>query len=632
MNCRFKRNFLRIVSLAALLGITLPWSSLAAEPSSNSGEFKPHVIWILLDAARAHNFSCYGYDRPTTPNLDKLAERGVLCELNFSQAVHTKGSVPSYMTGRYFPVRVDKFPREVTALYREPAPGEKLFPEIMAENGYETIFLTTHFWFPPGSRLCEAFEKKVHISAGKRDTVPKRIPGTFEQLNRVLFSLLESPADRPRFIYIHSVDTHFPHVLEPPYDRWLIPGYESERIDQVHAHVDRLDFTESDIEQLKGLYDGSLNYADEQIGVLLEKLKEKGLVDKTVIVVSSDHGEMLGEDGTHWGHKGGKGFREYLIRVPLLMAGPQIPEGKRIKQLSENADIVPTLVDLLGLKTDAEFDGKSMVPLMEGNNSAIHQYVLIKHGEHSNLNGDPRMLGLRSFDFKYELYPTKGSERLIALDNVSPTEPDVKVDHPEVLKAMRDYMQKEIFPLVDAYKNLPTSAVEILVKRNMEKISTSPEAYIIENVGVNRKNRQDNKWSLSNKYHWLWSAWDEDAPPISFRLTVPPGRYVAQLGVFSHPNYLKEKPASAFLVKAEGDTEFKRVEHDSRSGSRQRTDFVDIGVYEITDGDFELILDDADRDHWSILRAFRFVPISPEGEETPEEIEQLEQLKALGYL
>ncbi len=644
-----KHRFGKLIALLVLLLWILagcssersPESTLAA-PSSLSEERsaaqtqtpKPDVIWILLDAARARNFSSYGYERPTTPNMDNLASQGVLFELNFSQSVHTKGSVPSYMTGRYFATPVHKpMPKKGKAIvYRDPPPGEKLLPEIMAENGYETVFITTHTWFPKGSRLYRAFQERILIPLNEREDEYKWIPAGFDKINEEVFKILDQPAEKPRFLYIHALDTHFPHILEAPYDKWLIPGYDSEQMKKVRQNVkEGLRFTDSDMEQMRGLYDGGLRYADEQVGLLIKRLEEKGLGDNTVVIISSDHGELLGENGKTWAHP--FSAHEYLIHVPLVMAGPLIPKGKRIDHITENVDIVPTLVDLLALETEAQLDGKSLVPLMQADNHPpLREYAFVKWGEYSNPDGNASCLILRGKEFKYEFYPQTNRERLVSVQEYEIEEPNVKEKHSEIAKSMRDYMRKEIFPLAEVFKSIPTSVIEVIIKRNMEELSTSPEAYIVEKESMNRESRSDNKWSYSLASHWVWAAWEEDAPPLTFRVKVPPGRYVAQLGIYFHPNFWKEKPASAILVKAETDQEFKRVAPDSSPAQKRGVKYVDIGVYEIEDGYFDIVVDDADRDHWSILKGFRFIPLAAEGEESPEEAERLEQLRALGYL
>src|SRR5690606_34763127 len=102
-----------------------------------------NVIWILLDALRAHNLSVYGYDRRTTPHLEEFAEGGAVMLNNYAQGLWTAISVPSYMTGRYFPVLVHE-PARTSEMIRDIPKGERLLPEIMSDNGYHSAMITAH--------------------------------------------------------------------------------------------------------------------------------------------------------------------------------------------------------------------------------------------------------------------------------------------------------------------------------------------------------------------------------------------------------------------------------------------------------------------------------------------------------
>ena len=140
--------------------------------------------------------------------------------------------------------------------------------------------------------------------------------------------------------------------------------------------------------------------------------------------------------------------------------------------------------------------------------------------------------------------------------------------------------------------------------------------------------RTDNRWSFSRKLTALWTSWEEDAPRITLRLDVPNGSYHAYMYVLSCSRYLQGKPASAFLVKAENDKEFKRIEETSRRPENLGFEFVSIGEYEIEDGSFDVTLDDGGEEHWSIVKRFVLVPRS---EERSVDEERLRWLRDLGY-
>jgi len=589
-------------------------------------EPQPNVIWILLDALRAHNLSCYGYDRPTSPNIDKLANEGVLFEDNFTQGMYTTISVPSYMTGRYFPVFCHE-PVEGYEISREPPPGEYLLPAIMKRNGYETALISSHAWFSPNSRLYKAFDEGLIVKAA---SAQRRHYAPFEEVNNVVFAWLRRLHERPFFLHVHVMDTHFPHVLDPPYDKWQLEDYAGDQVkDGRVVKLGRAGLSDADKEQLRGLYDGGILYADEHVGALIHKLGELDLLKKTVVIISSDHGELLGEDGWRCGH--GEASDDWQMRVPLVMAGPGLPRGARVSALTENADIVPTLIDLLGLNTDARTDGKSLVPLLGGSDAEpLHRYVFARYAS-GGYDGTTCYI-IRDKEYKYEYTPDLNTERLYRVPDTVPRREDLREAKPEIVAAMRQYVQEELLPLREEYDNLPSRAFHFSLRRIAQDVVEPKEAVLFEGAGFTKDapvdDRTDNRWSFSRKLTALWTSWEEDAPRITLRLDVPNGSYHAYMYVLSCSRYLQGKPASAFLVKAENDKEFKRIEETSRRPENLGFEFVSIGEYEIEDGSFDVTLDDGGEEHWSIVKRFVLVPRS---EERSVDEERLRWLRDLGY-
>ena len=589
-------------------------------------EPQPNVIWILLDALRAHNLSCYGYDRPPSPNIDKLANEGVLFEDNFTQGMYTTISVPSYMTGRYFPVFCHE-PVEGYEISREPPPGEYLLPAIMKRNGYETALISSHAWFSPNSRMYKAFDESIIV---KPTSMQRRRYAPFEKLNSAVFSWLTKPHERPFFLHVYAMDTHFPHVLDPPYDKWLLEGYTGDQVKDGRVVKKRgVRFSETDKEQLRGLYDGGILYADTHIGALIHQLEQLDLLEKTIIIISSDHGELLGEDG--WRYEHGGASDDWQMQVPLVMAGPGLPRGVRVSALTENADIVPTLIEMLGLETDARTDGKSLAPLLSGSRAEpLHRYVFGRYVT-GGYDGTTCYI-IRDKQYKYEFTPDLNTDNLYRVPDTVPNREELRELKPEIVAAMRQYIQDNLVPLREEYDILPSRAHYFTLRGIAEKVVEPKEAVLVENAGLTKDepidNRTDNRWSFSKTMNWLWASWEEDAPQITLRLEVPNGSYLAYMQILSCSGFLQRKPASAFLVKAENDKEFKRVEDTSRRPENFGFEFVDIGEYEIEDGSFDVTLDDGDEEHWAVVKRFVLIPLS---EERPVDQERLRRLRDLGY-
>ena len=606
-------------ALAALSGVALA-SQPAAVPTETAPA-RPNVIWICLDAARADNMSCYGYERPTTPNLARFASRGVLFQQHFSQAMMTTLSVPSYLSSRYFPVLGhEPFGR---AIEREPALGEYLIPEIMAKNGYETALISAHPWFSPRSRVYRSFQEQVLL---KPENPGGKCYADLERLNEAVLSWVKTKAARPFFLYLHAMDTHFPHPLAPPYDCWKIPGYKSEQVGEMRPFkTSGCRFSERDKEQLRGMYDGSILYADHHLGRLFESLDESGLLARTIVIINADHGELLGEDGVSWGHPART--YDWLTHVPLIMAGPGIPQRIRVSALTENVDIVPTLIDLLDLETDARTDGVSLKPLLETpTGPEVHRFLFAKMGGYDW----PTHYVVRDRRYKFEIDTKTNREHLYAIPDTDLPRYDLLDDLPDVAAPMREYVYSNLVPLREAYDGLPTRAFYFALSQHMHNIARPADAYIVEGTGITDKSRHDNKWSYSTAYDYLWASYEEDAPPLTLRLAVPNGHYLVQMELLSHNDFWGTKAASAFRVRANGDSHFQYIKEASRPRSDWGYVFVDVGEYDVEDAALELVLDEGDDEHWAIVRRIRLIPRESVSEQERREME--EQLRGLGYL
>ncbi len=587
---------------------------------------RPNVVWILFDALRAENLSCYGYERPTSPIMDRLAAEGVLFEQHYTQGLWTAISVPSYMTGRYFPVLVHE-PLQAKEAIREIPKGERLAPEIFKANGYQTTFITAHSWFTPKSRLWKAFDEAIHVPPWENAKLPQ---ARFKKVNGAVFEWLEKPRDKPFFLYIHLLDTHFPHIPTPPHDRWIPEDYSGTAVKN-GTPVKKYDsqFTEADREYLRGMYDGSIQYTDTQLGVLLDKMEQLGLRENTVFVLASDHGDMLGEDGTTWGHV--PESRDWIMQVPLILAGPGLPKGRRVSTLTENADIVPGLVELLGLKTDAETDGQSFVPMLTGDNPKFAQRVVFSKYVRGGYDGAPTVI-LRSAGYKYEFDVERGSEKLWRMPDSEFRRVDCIDEEPEVVERMRRFARTKVLPQWEAYSALPTSAIYLSLNNSMKWAASPKEAFVLHPHDKVVEARTDGKWGYDETWRRLWTrGWQEEVPPLQFEYRVPNGRFLLQVELYSNRDHYGY-PASAVQIRAEDDSEFKKIVYDRMPPEEKGWFFVDVGEYNITDEKLNLTLKGGGPEHWSLVRAFRLLATLDSESDAQADADRAAQLEALGYL
>ena len=594
----------------------------AASDVNGTVQNKPNVIWICLDAARAGNFGCYGYERPTSPNIDALAAQGVLFENCFSQASFTRLSVPSYMTGRYFPVQCFSN-TEWRNLWRTPVTEERFIAPIMADNGYRTCMLTAHSWMTPQGRLWRSFQEAYFAETAKADLGYAPL----EDLIGLAIPWLRERKNERFFLYIHAMDTHWPHFLEQPYDKWCDPHHQRQDLRSPPRKDVSNEYTLEDQEFMRGLHDGSILYADTKLGEFFEYLGALGLRDDTIIIIHSDHGEALGEDGRQAEHPASL-YSDEVLHVPLTMTGPGLPQGKRIEALVQNADIVPTLIDLLGLNTAARPDGSSLFPLIStAQEAGLHEYTFAKY---CYCGLEDFGIVLRGDKHKYVYCPEEDLEQLWDVPDRLGSRRDRLSEAPEAAGRMKARLYKDISPLWYEYDTLPLRTPAAFDQRFAKPgsrgvLDLAPKAACGNDRYVN-----DDKWYLKDEYIES-CGWSEDAPAVTFRFDVPNATYKVRMGIVAAQAFKGPFPASALGYRAQEDAHFKTVIADT---GNSRVTYVDLGQYEVTNNVFEITLDEGAPTHWAIARDLKFIPL---GEGIPdisaqEQTAQRERLEALGYL
>ncbi len=589
-------------------------STGVAEPAS-----RPHIVWIVLDALRAENLSSYGYERATSPNIDALAADGVLFEQAYAQAHATRLSVPSYMTGRYFPAQVMSF-GSWKELWHTPPPGERYFPQIAQANGYRGLLLSATPWIYEGSRLWNMFDQQVYLTH----------PGSAEAANAHLFQLLSSAPRQPHFIYMHLMETHCPHntgELAPGHLQWV--DQDHPRLEAMAQLTDTASANLSAEEQalLQGLYDGSIHYEDEHIGLLIAHLKKIGIYDSTLFIVTADHGEALAEDGQSVGHLHGWMY-EQTLRVPLIMAGPGLPKGLRFKQPVQLADIVPTLIEIADLDTAAKPHGKSLVPAFDDPAFTPHEYVFSRYARPGQ--DDKMTFVLISQEHQYHWNPAAGTEHLWSMPYRLGREVSVLEAQQGVARTMRGVLASRYVPKWEAARNAPRTTPTIFVEELRPEVCITPDAHVWGSPG--NADWTDNKWTLKHDYLAACS-WRELPPPITFRFDVPNGAYRVELYA-AHSARMEPDGhrASSFRFAAQGSNpQTFTMMSDPPRNTNWHT-YVTLGEFAVTSRTFELTLAPGETDYWAIARRLKFVPLQTPEASTANQEGMDEALRALGYL
>jgi arylsulfatase A-like enzyme len=335
-----------------VLGVLLVVLSATAARAAH-----PNVVFVLLDTTRADRFGAWGHDRPTTPVLDRLAGRGVAFLRHFANAHATRSSMPQLMTGRYYhrsilrPFAVDAHPREYR--FARTDPTATLLPALLHANGYVTEAVSAHPWVARESLFGAQFDRLDSI-----DSEPSRGHADApEVVDAALARWRARDPARPLFLYVHLMDMHTPRFLPAGEPRFPVLGYDwRQRFDATGEptfdgkrrrwdHDDASTYTELDRAHLGAVYDTRLAWTDEHLGRLLAAL-EAGDPElrSTLVVVTADHGEELGEEG-RTGHSGS--LTDAIQHIPWIVAGAGVPPGQRVTRLSEHVDVLPTILTLL---------------------------------------------------------------------------------------------------------------------------------------------------------------------------------------------------------------------------------------------------------------------------------------------
>ncbi len=346
-----------------------------------------NIVLIGIDSLRADHMSAYGYHRLTTPHIDRFATQGVLFEKCYCPHIPTTSGYASMLTG------MDCLGMEVVALRHKGGltPKVQTLPEILRQAGYDTTCIG--FGGNPASRGFDRYLSYPSWGSWAEGRSPKA-----GRLNEVAIPELERLAagDKPFLLFLRHMDPHSPYLPPEPFDTMFCssdpcdPGQNS--IDPVLAFKPFATYFRSwmppgitDADWVISQYDGAVAYMDACIQRLFIRMEELGLAENTLVVLNADHGETLMEHDCYFDHHG---LYEPTLHVPLILRLPgKLPAGVRVPGCTLHQDLVPTILPLLDIETGISFDGRSMLPLLQGSVAANYTEFYItectwmrKHG------------------------------------------------------------------------------------------------------------------------------------------------------------------------------------------------------------------------------------------------------------
>jgi arylsulfatase A-like enzyme len=615
------------------------------------------AIFILLDAARTDHFSAAGYNKPTTPEMDKLAANGAFFLNCYTQGIHTRASLPGILYSRYFSIPL--FPNHHSIPYSSP---DVLFrrlddkalsiPKFLERDGFLTAGIAAHEWLTGETAFGREFKEFYNL----HDIVDFKQKYAYPRADAVVdFAVkwISQNIGKDFFLYIHIMDTHFPHFFES--DAQSFFDYSEGEYDPnlfapsgLPKDANAL-LADGDMAYLNALYDGSMRFTDRQIGRLAGFLREAGLLDTALLMITADHGEFLLDRKGHIGHSGE--WYDPIAKVPLIFHSPERIAPGKISDLAELVDLGPTILSFfdIPLPQSLSMDGSNL--LHPTGNQKQHKNRLRAKGKKVAFIGEG-YAGLRWDDYKglfdqpssqllSEGSTTAQSRALFSETKIKiydlKSDPDENMDLSSI-----DIVGK----LVNTAYTLYSNKMGPLFKRfQAAKTSLQPRFPFAlsaahfrcdQNVplfnGIEKRSRVFERLSES---HWLRrSGWDstwiiaeKGAKPMDISLSVPDGKYRISTdvnGTFRFRIKDMEKTVSSAVFK---------------DNLRWPLNMVDIGVFDITGETFSLRIHPVFNEtgnSWAGIRLIGFEPLYegsiPEGNRKQMNEQREERLRSLGYI
>jgi arylsulfatase A-like enzyme len=323
----------------------------------------PNIIVLTIDTLRADHMGLYGHLRDTMPVIGKFAETAVV----FDNAVVSRGLTrPSYasmLTGLY-PFHHGVYNHD-TVLHE----GFARLPEILRSVGYHTAAFMSNFSLVKELSGChhgfDLYDDYVKEREINRLNYERTAPNTV----KAILEWLETEPTQPFFLFTNFIDPHAPY-FPPPRLRhlyqsnkeWILNAKQIPRYARLPESLNYFDYVDG--------YDGEIRYTDEALGVLIDQLKRKGLWDDAIVIFTSDHGEHFGEHNILFRHH--LHIWEAAVRVPLVVRLPRSRINKettlhrRVSGVASPMDMMPTILDYIGIEPDGKMDGKSLLPILTG--------------------------------------------------------------------------------------------------------------------------------------------------------------------------------------------------------------------------------------------------------------------------
>ncbi len=403
---------------------------------------RPNVILVTVEAINVHHLGYEGYERNTTPNLDRLAREGVRTERGYTTATHSNYAQMAIISSL--------FPRRGSSLdmYTKLEYPRELLHDVMNELGYTTATISsqdetwqgmkrfqdtgtpTYFFHSPD-------DKGPHLDIGTEEVVPDEVT-----IDHVLdFIDHETTRSKPFSIYVNLQSTHFPYAIPESAARPFTP-YEPKGV------FNFVNWGESDREAVTNRYDNALFYIDTQMGRLADGLAQRGIEDDTILVFVADHGEMFREHDlvTH-----ARSLYEGEARVPILFHWPAGLSPGIVETPVSTLDILPTILDLMEVPPHPAMQGESVLSDRAIPGAALSRANPERPAVFLNIQGWKHLEAVVCFPYKTIYDPVADTSQLFDLSSDPDELTDLTTSLPAISRGLLDVLHAQIRAQLEYY-------------------------------------------------------------------------------------------------------------------------------------------------------------------------------------
>lgn len=367
-----------------------------------------NIFIYVIDALRQDHLGCFGYDRPTSPNIDLFSKDCVKFSQAFTTSTYTLPASGSLLTGAY---SLTHKARHFDHKFNSPI---QRLPEYLNQKGFSTVGISAIGQVSTdrghGRGFDLFYDLYKQLGDKEQDTLPSSV-----DINRVLIPWLDKKYNSECFILIWSADPHLPYQIPPGISSQFTEPEYSGPVDGSLSSVYDKASTEEDLQAISNLYDAEIRLNDKSFGEFIDCLKDLQIYDDSLIVLTADHGESLGDHycknfltkRRHFGHDTLP--YDELLKIPLLIKFPNSNYIGNYDVLVEIIDIAPTVLDYINC--NHRMAGCSLMPVIEGDQGGVREFV---HSETQTQPSSAHYFSIRGKEWKYMLRkpPTINYEKL----------------------------------------------------------------------------------------------------------------------------------------------------------------------------------------------------------------------------